>query len=400
MSDVGDVSDPTTSKEAIVSPQSNFWIDTMEDEMTSMSHNKVWSLVDFPYGCRLIGCKWVFKTKCYAKGQVERYKARLVVKGYSQREGIDFKETFCPVSIKVSLYIIMAIMAHFDFELHRMDVRTSFLNGDLVEDVCISQPTGFEEVGEENMVCKLQKSIYGLKHASRQWYLKFDEVVTAIGFKENIVDQCIYMKVNGSKYIFLVLHIDDILLVANDTNFLVETKQLYFSHFNMKDLGEASYVLGIQIIRDRPNGIMKLSQHTYIERILKRFNMQSCSSSKAPIVKGDRFSKDQCPQNDIEIYHMKAISYSSIVGNLMYAQVFTRLDIAFVVGMLGRYLSVPSQSHWKAAKKVLRFFQGTRNLMLTYRRTDTLEVVGFSDFDYTGCVDDKKIHFWLYLYDR
>ena len=151
----------------------------------------------------------------------------------------------------------------------------------------MSQSIGFEEVGKEHMVCKLHKSIYGLKQASRQWYLKFDEVVTANGFKENIVDQCIYMKVSGSKYIFLVLYVDDILLATNDIDMLIETKQLLFSHFDMKDLGEASYVLGIQILRDRPSGILRLSQQTYIERILKRFNTQSCSSGKAPIVKGD-----------------------------------------------------------------------------------------------------------------
>ena len=126
------------------------------------------------------------------------------------------------------------------------------------------------------------------------------------------------MKVNGRKDIFLVLYVDDILLPANDTDLLVETKQLLFSHFDMKDLKEVSYVLGIQILRDRPSGILRLSQQTYIERILKRFNMQSCSSGKAPIVKGDRFSKGQCPHNDIEGYKIKVVPYSSIVGSLMY----------------------------------------------------------------------------------
>ena len=153
------------------------------------------------------------------------------------------------MSTKDSLRIIMAIVAHFDLELHKMDVRTTLLNGDLVEDVYMSQPTGFEEVGKENMVCKLHKSIYGLKQASRQWYLKFDEVVTANGFKENIIDQCIYMKVIGSNYIFLVLYVDDILLPTNDIDLLVETKQLLFSHFDMKDRREASYVLGIYTLR-------------------------------------------------------------------------------------------------------------------------------------------------------
>ena len=166
----------------------------------------------------------MFRTKHDAKGKVERYKARLVAKGYSQREGINFKETLSPVSTKDSICIIIAIVVHFYLELYQIDVRTTFLNGDLIKDVYMSQPTGLEEVGKENMVCKLQKSIYGLKQASRQWYIKFDKVVTANGFKENIVDQCIYMKVSGSKYIFLVLYVDDILLASNDTSLLVKTK--------------------------------------------------------------------------------------------------------------------------------------------------------------------------------
>ena len=147
----------------------------------------------------------------------------------------------------------MAIVAYFDLELNQMDVEIVFLNRGLYEDVYMTQPVGFVMTGKEHMVCKLKKSIYGLKQASRQWYLKFDMIVTANGFKENIVDQCIYMKVSGSSFIFLVLYVDDILLASNDTDLLFETKQLLFSYFDMKDLGEASYVLGIQILCDRAN---------------------------------------------------------------------------------------------------------------------------------------------------
>ena len=125
----------------------------------------------------------------------------------------------------------------------------------------------------------------------------------------------------------------------------------------MKDLGEASYVLGIKILRDGANGVLKLSQRTYIEKILKRFNTHNCSSTRAPIVKGDKFSKAQCSQNDDEREETSTIPYSSLVGSLMYAQVCTCPDLAVVVGMLGRYLSNPGGQHWKAAKKVLRYLQ-------------------------------------------
>ncbi|KAL6322358.1 hypothetical protein AAG906_007911 [Vitis piasezkii] len=384
-----DAFDPVTYQEAIHCPQFISWKEAMDDEMNSMYMNGVWDLVELPYGCKPVGCKWVFKTKRDSSRKIERYKAKLVVKGYSQREGIDFKETFSLVSTKDSFRVIMAIVAHFDLELHQMDVKTSFLNGDLDEEVYMEQPTGFLEVGKEDLVCKLNKSIYGLKQASRQWYLKFDKIITQNGFKENTVDRCLYLRISGSSYIFLVLYVDDILLESNDPDLLIETKHMLSTHFDMKDLGEASYVLGIKILRDRANGVLKLSQRAYIEKILKRFNMHNCKSTKAPIVKGDKFSKARCPQNDDE-REMRTIPYSSVVGSLMYAQVCTRPDIAFVVGMLGRYLSNPESQHWKATKKVLRYLQGTKDLMLTYQRTSLLDVVGFCDADFAGCIDDKK----------
>ena len=204
------------------------------------------------------------------------------------------------------------------------------------------------------------------------------------------MDQCIYLKISGSKFIFLVLYVDDILLASNNVDLLHETKRLLSNHFDMKDLGEASYVLGIEIHRDRSCGVLGLSQKGYIERILKRFNMLACSPSKAPVVKGDKFGKSQCPQTELECNQMKNIPYASAVGSLMYAQVCTRPDIAYVVSVLGRYLSNPGEAHWVAAKKVMRYLQGTKDFMLTYRRTDSLDVVGYTDTDFAGCLDDLK----------
>ena len=137
-----------------------------------------------------------------------------------------------------------------------MEVKPTFLNGDLFEDVCMVQPVGFQQTGNGNLVCKLKKLIYGLKQASRQWYIKFDEVIIRNGFKENVVDRCIYMKVNGSSFIFMVLYVNDIHLVTNDTNLLAETKQMFSNHFDMKDLGDASFVLGIKIVRDKTNHVL------------------------------------------------------------------------------------------------------------------------------------------------
>ncbi|KAL0433573.1 UNVERIFIED_CONTAM: Retrovirus-related Pol polyprotein from transposon TNT 1-94 [Sesamum latifolium] len=352
---VGAKNDPETFSQAMISRESNLWYDAMKEEMNSMAFNQVWDLVELPDGFKAIGCKWVFKTKKDSLGNIERHKARLVAKGFTQREGIDYTDTFSPVSKKDSLRTIMALVAHFDMDLHQMDVKTAFLNGELEEEVYMEQPEGFSSSNGEHLVCKLKKSIYGLKQASRQWYLKFHDVISSFGFVENIMDQCIYQK-----------------------------------NFEMKEMGEASYVIGVKIHRDRSRCILGLSQETYINKVLERFQMKDCSPGVAPIVKGDKLYLNQCPRNDLEREQMKDIPYASAIGSLMYAQVCTRPDIAFAVGMLGRFQSNPSLDHWRAAKKVMRYLQGTKDYMLMYRRTENLEVVGYSDLDFAGCVDSRK----------
>ena len=180
------------------------------------------------------------------------------------------------------------------------------------------------------------------------------------------------------------------MLAANDKGLLHEVKQLLSKNFDMKDMGEASYVIGIKIHRDRFQGILGLSQESYINKVLKRFRMNDYSPSVAPIVKGDRFNLNQCPKNNLEREQMKNIPYASAIGSLMYAQVYTTLDIAFAVGMLGRYQSDPGLDHWRVAKKVMRYLQGTKNYMLMYRRTENLEVIGYSDSDFAGYIDSCK----------
>jgi hypothetical protein len=239
-----------------------------------------------------------------------------VAKGYTQREGIDYNETFSPVSCKDSFRIIMALVAHYDLELHQMDVKTAFLNGDLDEIVYVAQPKGFVMESKEKLGYCLKKSIYGLKQASRQWYLKFDKTIKEFGFKENVEDNCVYAKFKNGKYIFLILYVDDILLASSDVILLLETKRFLSSHFEMKDLGEARFILGIEIHQDRMKGVLGLSQKTYIEKVLKKFNMHKCSASPAPIVKGDRYGEFQCLKNQYEIYQMKMVPYASAVGRL------------------------------------------------------------------------------------
>ena len=388
--DIGSVTDPITYEEAVSCPQSELWLDAMRDEIQSMRHNGVWELIELPERQRPIGCKWVYKTKRDSKGKVEKFKARLVAKGFTQREGVDYEATFSPVSSKDSFRVIMALVAHFDMELHQMNVKTAFLNGDLNEEVYMMQPEGFVANDSGKLVCRLKKSIYGLKQASRQWYLKFHSVVTSYGFVENKVDQCIYCKVSGRKFIFLILYVDDILLASSDLGLLHETKRMLSNNFDMKDLGEASFVLGIEIHRNRSCRSLGLSQRAYVDRVLERFSMQLCKPGIAPVCKGDKLSLAQCPQSDIEKAQMKNIPYASALGSIMYAQVCTRPDIAFATGLLGRYQSNPGHDHWVAAKKVMRYLKRTKDYMLIYKHVQDLQLVGYSDSDFAGCQDEKK----------
>ena len=198
-----------------------------------MDNNNVWDLVELPEGSKQVGCKWVFKPKRDSKGNIERYKAILIAKGNTQKDGIDYKETFSPVS-KDSLRIVMALVANYDLGLHQRDVKIAFLNGDLGEEVYMDQLDDFLTTRKDYLVCKLRKSIYGLKQASQQWYLKFNNTITSYGFIEHTVDRCIYMKISGSKFIILVLYVENILLAANDAGLLHDIKKFLSKNFKLK----------------------------------------------------------------------------------------------------------------------------------------------------------------------
>jgi len=292
--------DPVSVKQAMESDNFEKWFNAMKEELKSMDDNQVWDLVELPENSKQVGCKWVFKTKHDSKGNIERYKARLVAKGFTQKDDIDYKETFSPVSKTDSLRIILALVAHYDLELHQMDVKIAFLNSDLEEEIYMDQPEGFVSTGKENMVCKLKKSIYGLKQASRQWYLKFNDTITSYGFVENTVDRCIYMKVSRSMFVILVLYVDYIVLATNNVAMLHDVKKFLSNNFKMKDMSEASYVIGIDIFCDRSQGLLGLSQKSYINKVLERFGMDKCSAGIVPIQKGDKFSQMHYPKNDLE----------------------------------------------------------------------------------------------------
>jgi hypothetical protein len=280
-----------------------------------------------------------------SKGKIERFKVRLVTNGFTQREEIDYTETFSHVSKKDSFRIVMALVAHYDLELHQMNIKTMFLNGDLKESVYIAQSKGVAIEGKEHMRCRLKKSIYGLKQALRQWYLKFNEVVKKFGFVENQVDNCIYVKIMESVFIIIVLYVNDTLFASSDKNLLFEIKGFLSSNFDIKDLGDASYVLGLEIHRDGTRGVLDLSQKAYIEKVLKRYNMHEYSTTHVLFTKGDKLETFQSLRNQLEIDQMKLIPYASAVISIMYAQVCMRPDLAFVTRLIGRFQSNTGIKH-------------------------------------------------------
>ena len=244
------------------------WQDSMNQEMESMYSNSIWELVDPPKDVRPIGCKWIFKRKRGIDGKVETFEARLVVKSYTQKEGVDYEETFLLVAMLKSIHILLSIATFLDYEIWKMDVKTDFLNGYLKESIYMMQPEGFVAKSQQQKVCKLLRSIYGLKQASRSWNLRFDETIKKYGFEQNVDEPGVYKYIKEKKVVFLVLYVDDTLLIGNDVETLSNVKKWLAEQFQMKDLGEASYILEIQIIRDCKNKLLALSQASYIDKVL------------------------------------------------------------------------------------------------------------------------------------
>ena len=261
-----------------------------------MRANKVWEMVDLPKGRKAIGNKWILKYKRKADGSIDKPKARLVAKGYTQREGVDYEDTFSPVVRFNSIRLILALVASLDLELHQMDVKTAFLNGVLDEEIYMEQPDAFVQKGNEQKVCKLLKSIYGLKQSSRQWYLKFHKAVTSFDFEMIKEDHCVYMKRFEGNFVILSLYVDDILLAGTSLKAIKTIKDWLSLNFEMKDMGEAEYILGVKIKRDRSKRMLSMSQKTYIAKILERFNMRDCKPMDTPVVKGHHLSTDMCPR--------------------------------------------------------------------------------------------------------
>ena len=346
--------DPKTFAEALQSFDASFWQEAVKSELDSIVSNQTWELVDLPKGCRPISSKWIFRKKLRPDGTIERFKARLVVRGFTQKKDVDYFDTYSHVTKIATIRLLFSLAAIHSLVVHQMDVKTAFLNGDLEEEIYMSQPEGFVVSGQEDKVCKLKKSLYGLKQAPKQWYKKFDSTLVQHGFIVNNSDSCVYFKMFGSDCVVICLYVDDMLILGSNLNVVNSTKEFLSSKFEMKDLGEVDVILGVRVVKNS-NGI-SLSQSHYVEKVLKKFGHFDVLPAKTPydpalhLCKnlGESVSQDE---------------YARIIGSVMFLMNSTRPDIAYAVSRLSRYTHNPGNDHWIALRRLLRYLKGTIKLV-------------------------------------
>ncbi|KAI3791603.1 hypothetical protein L2E82_05458 [Cichorium intybus] len=389
--DIESETEPLNYDEAIKSKDSSDWMIAMHNEMESLQRNGTWDLVPIPNGKRPVKCKWVYKLKEPVNpNEKPRYKARLVAKGYSQIPGVDYTDIYSPVVKHTSIRALLGLVASNDYELEQLDVTTAFLNGELEEEIFMQQPEGFVVPGKEDYVCKLKKSLYGLKQSPRQWYKRFDSFMTSHKFSKCTYDSCVYFKKgdDGSK-IYLLLYVDDMLIAAKDMKEIQKLKDQLKADFEMKDLGATKKILGMEIVRDRKSRILHLSQKGYIEKVLRRFNMHKAKPVNTPFAAHFKLSSALSPTTETYMEYMARVPYSSAVGSLMYAMICTRPDLAYAVSMVSRYMANPGREHWKAVQWILRYLRGTSSMCLRYGQSNT-GVVGYVDSDFGKDLDKRR----------
>jgi transposase InsO family protein len=366
--------EPTFFEEAI---QKKKWADAMTEEYQSIIKNDVWEIVPRPKSKDVVSSKWLFKIKHVVDESIEKYKARFVAHGSSQKEGIDYEETFVLVARYTTIKTIIALAAKMKWKLHQMDVKIAFLNGVIEEEVYIEQPQGFEVEDKKTHVCKLKKALYGLKQAPRAWYGRIDSFLTSLGFTKSKADSCLYFKVMNDKPVILLLYVDDLFLTG-DEKLITECKKKLNVEFEMKDLGLMHYFLGIEVWQS-PERIF-LNQGKYAVEILKRFDMLEFKSMNTPMETKLKLL------NEISSKLIDATLYRQIIGSLMYLT-NTRPDICFAVNTLSQFLVEPKRV---AAKHVMRYLKGTLDCGLSYDGDHDFRLSGYTDSDWARSVSDRK----------
>ena len=414
-------SDPRIPKsyyEAFKSDQWPKWKEAIDSELGSLAKHQTWEAVDVSSDSEkfenAVGSKWVFDLKTNKKGEILRYKARLVAQGFTQVEGVDYKETYAPVASRTTLRMVMSLAAQMDLELEHMDVCTAFLNAKLPEgeQMYMKVPPGVQD-GEK--VVKLLRCLYGLKQSPREWNLVINAFLVSLGYKRCKLDPCLYTykdKESGA-FSFILLYVDDLIIGSNTVSHMKSIKSSLNGEYDMKDLGALDFCLGLAFSRNRVVRTIEISQEQYVKETLEVFDMQDCYYAKTPGDKNIKLCKAQCPQSSEDIAAMVSIPYREAVGRLLYVMCCTRPDISYAVNQCARYMDNPGMVHWEAVKRIMRYLKGTMKKSITLGSmianrellgksgysllNDTNCVVdmsktllGFSDSDHAGCVDTRR----------
>ncbi|CAL8170379.1 unnamed protein product [Prunus armeniaca] len=370
--------EPSSFKAASQSPE---WQSAMREEIEALHAQGTWDLVPLPAHKNLVGCKWVYRIKKNADGSIARHKARLVAKGFSQEEGIDYYETFSPVVKPTTVRLILALAAQFQWSLRQLDVKNAFLHGVLQEEVYMTQPQGFASKHHpSDFVCRLKKSLYGLKQAPRAWNERFTSFLPSLGFQASNADPSLFIQHSSLGTVVLLLYVDDIILTGSNSSLITSVVGALTQEFDMKDLGQLTYFLGLQISYQSAG--LFVSQTKYIKELLDRVDLQDSKPCPTPCLPYHRLLKDDGkPYSHPE-------QYRSIVGALQYLT-FTRPDIAFSVNQACQFMHNPMESHVVAVKRILRYLKGTLDFGIWFK-PGLLHLHAYSDADWAGDPNDRR----------
>ena len=377
---------PNSYEEAIGSSDAKHWKKAMDEEMSALKENQTFKITPLPEGRKAVGGRWVYARKLGPNNE-EQYKARFVAKGYSQLPGIDYGETFSPTARMTSLRALVELSVEYGLVLHQMDVKTAFLNAPIDTELYVEQPQGYEvkDQNGEEMVCRLNKSLYGLKQSGRNWNEMLHSHFIAQGFKQSLADSCVYSMCSDKEMTIVIIWVDDIIIATDSDIAMNKVKRALNEKFKMKDMGEISYFLGIKFTCE--NDAITLDQSRYITRILSRFGLENCKPKGTPYDVG---LDNEIDSNDTELVDCRL--YREIVGSLIYVMTCTRPDLCYVVTRLSQFMSRPTERCLIMAKHVLRYLKGTLDKKLIFRKSiDDLKLIGFCDSDWGGSEDRKSI---------
>jgi hypothetical protein len=371
--------EPTSYEEAKDDPERQA---AMKEELRSVEKNGTWELVPPCPGHWPICLKWVFKLKRDEHGAVIRHKARLVARGFVQQEGVDYEDAFAPVARMESVRMLLALAAQEGWVVHHMDVKSAFLNGDLQEEVYVAQPPGFEVPGEEKKVYRLHKALYGLRQAPRAWNAKLDLTLKKMGFEQNAYEAAMYRRGQGDSLLVIGVYVDDLIITGADQQRIEAFKNKMKQTFDMSDLGPLSLYLGVEV--RQTDGSITLKQTHYAKKILELGGMTDCNPATTPMEERLKLSKESTARE------VDPTLYRRLVGSLRYL-VHTRPDLPFSVGYVSRFLERPTNEHFQAVKRILRYLAGTLDHGMCYTKTaGKASFVGYSDSDLAGDVDTSK----------